>query len=245
MAAWRLEVATRSDIGCVRTNNEDALGVVAEKAFFVVADGLGGHQAGEVASNYLIQSLLRMVRSSPQPANCEAARQLLVPAITQANLEIYDMGQQNSTMTGMGTTCCALWICGHSACLVNVGDSRIYRLRDSVLEQITRDHIMDMQELHPVYTLLSGSTGRVLTRAIGGRPEIEVDFNSAPIKEKDLFLLCSDGLTDMVTGDAIRECLTSTDTVENQASQLVELAKVHGGVDNISLILVKIDGISG
>jgi serine/threonine protein phosphatase PrpC len=236
----RIELATRSDIGCVRTNNEDMAGAVPERLFVAVADGLGGHAAGEVASARLMEQLLQSVRAGDMPKSGEAAGARLTQAIEQASLTIFTTGQGDATLAGMATTCCCLWVCGDGACVAHVGDSRVYRLRNGVLEQLTNDHVVDVQQMHPFYALVSGGAGRVLTRAIGSRPEVEVEWHIYPVQDKDLFLLCSDGLSDMVSGEQIRGCLTSQESLEGQATQLVELAKRHGGIDNITLVLAQV-----
>jgi PPM family protein phosphatase len=234
---WQLEAVGLSDVGCVRANNEDAFGMVESHGLVVVADGLGGHAAGEVASSQLMDRLLSSVRSSHRPQKTAEAGQFMARVIGNASRAIYEMGQKDPALTGMGTTCCCLWICPDGVALAHVGDSRIYRLRQGVLEQLTRDHVVDLQDMHPFYSLLSGNVGRVLTRAIGSRPEVEVELATEPLQEGDLFLLCSDGLSDMVTGDQIRQCLIQDISIQKRANRLVEMAKMAGGVDNITLVL--------
>ncbi len=237
----RFRVAQRSDQGLVRNNNEDALIASPEQGLFGVCDGMGGHAAGEIAST-LASSALREQVSSCRANPGEALRE----GIELANNRIFEEQAQNPLYRGMGTTVSALWLSprGESDCwVVHVGDSRIYRKNASGLSQITIDH-------SPVYRLyqqghLSKDQMRrhphknLLDRSLGVMPMVEPDVFETQAASGDVFLVCSDGLTDELTDREIREIL-SENPLEEAAAQLVAQAKATGGRDNISLILIQI-----
>ena len=223
-------------VGKVRHNNEDSL-IVIEPETFVVADGMGGAQAGEVASQMLVETVKEFLSETP-PYN----EQILSQAILLANSKILNLARQNPNYLGMGTTATILSLDDRKAYFAHVGDSRIYRLRNNFLEQLTEDHSYvetlvrrgeitpDEARVHPMKN--------VLTQAVGVVENISVDTANFPVESGDTFLLCTDGLTNMVDDENIAKILQGA---SNPADALIDVALRAGGRDNISVIVVGVD----
>ena len=235
-----IESAGICDRGKVRRNNEDAFVADAKTAVFMVADGMGGHAAGEIASRMAVQTT----------AQCLAARnpeldqkKQLRAAICQANERVYDTQEKTPEYRGMGSTLTVLTF--NSACyyLGQVGDSRAYLLRDGRLQQLSRDHSL----VWPLYEngaitkaeIASHPRKHMLTRCIGMHPEVEVDLYSDVVQENDVFLLCSDGLTDVLTDNTIQQILVRSGmTPEKACREFLHTANDGGGPDNITAVVV-------
>lgn len=218
-----------SDVGLVRPNNEDAWAVDAERGFFLVADGLGGHQGGEIASWETVDFLVAWLSGfSGGDEVIEERQQQLIDGITEANQLVYEKAQHAPALRGMGATLCCLWFCGEKALLAHAGDSRTYRLREGRLEQLTRDHVVE------------GQAARLLTRAVGNRDELQPEVCCLDLAQGDTYLLCSDGLTDMVSARTIEAILNRPDPLQERIEQLVETAKRSGGSDNITVVGVSL-----
>ncbi len=232
-----MRYAAVSDMGRKRDANEDAF--LAEPPLFAVADGLGGHQAGEVASGRAIDIVRRRVleQDSITPGT-------LVDAVLTANRDVFLTAKANAQLEGMGTTLTTLYIRDDAAILAHVGDSRAYRLRQGVFAQLTTDHTLIQSLLdrgridpedarhHPLRT--------ALTKAVGTAPHLAVDAHEFLVEPGDLYLLCSDGLTTVVTDDDIIALLDDLNDLEAVASRLVDAANARGGPDNITIVLVEI-----
>lgn len=235
-----------SDVGCVRVNNEDAWFTSPEEALFILADGMGGHNAGEVASQEAIKSFLEVFRaekalcSSPLGA-VELAR-CVKYGLEAANRQVYAMSRHDQALEGMGTTFCALAFTEASVVVTHVGDSRIYRMRGDELQQLTTDHSLEQELLesgcYRVDEIESMGCHHVLTKAVGTQKSVEPTIVSYPIMDGDLYMLCSDGLTDMLTEEEIKSVLLSPLTIEQRVRTLVAEAKKRGGHDNVTVILV-------
>ena len=235
-----------TNVGLVRKQNEDSIAVV-EPETFIVADGMGGQAAGEVASQILIETVKNELNSTKLPWNEE----ILKAAILQANENILSEAQKHLEYQGMGTTATIMHIAEpkeaqpqittQMAYYAHIGDSRLYKLEKSGLKQLTQDHsyVEDLvrrgeiteeeAKVHPLKNLL--------TQAVGAMPDIKVDIGRFKVKNGDVFLLCTDGLTNMVNDEEIANILHST---KNPANDLIEAALNHGGKDNISVIVVGI-----
>ena len=231
------KVYQATHVGKVRKNNEDAL-IFIEPETFAVADGMGGQAAGEVASKILIDTAKNFLPTVPEPHN----EDILKKVIMKSNAAILREAANNPEYKGMGTTATILHIYKDRAYYAHVGDSRIYRLKNNILEQITQDHsyvenLVRKGEITP-------SEARVhpmknfLTQAVGAVPEVEVDTASFSVNIGDIFLLCTDGLTNMVDDKKITEILLSS---ENPAEKLIQAALDNGGADNISVIVVEVE----
>jgi serine/threonine protein phosphatase PrpC len=229
--------AFRTDTGRQRSANEDALFV--RSPVFVVADGMGGAQAGEVASKAAAEAFDRDLPDVP-------SERVLRETIEAANREIHQLAQADPSRAGMGTTITAAIVDaeGEEVCIGHVGDSRAYRLRDGRLERLTRDHslveemrrkgqITDAQaEDHPQRS--------IITRALGPEPEVEVDVQTVPAAPGDTFLLCSDGLTTMVPEARIRDALAGAASMKEAVRALVDEANRAGGRDNITALAFRL-----
>ena len=246
-------MAMLTDPGCVRDHNEDSIAFVrpgrnyqSEKGLLaIVADGMGGHQAGEYASRLAVDAISQFYYADTD----RKAPQDLLHSMQEANSRIYREAATDSSLQGMGTTATALALRQGKAYFAHVGDSRMYRLRDEVIELLTEDHTLLMALLKDgAITEEQAKTfpdRHVITRALGSHPEVEVmsPEKGIELKVDDRFILCSDGLHDLVSSDDIRRALFGR-TVQSACESLVELAKNRGGHDNISVIIVRIGGAS-
>ncbi len=235
-----------TNVGKVRKQNEDSIAVI-EPETYVVADGMGGQAAGEIASQMLIEIVTQNLKSTPLDWNEET----LKTAIIKANEAIYQKAQEHLDYQGMGTTATILHVAKpiesqpnlitQTAYYAHVGDSRLYKLENGILRQITQDHsyVEDLvrrgeiteaeARVHPLKN--------VLTQAVGAVSEVKVDTGRFKVKSGDIFLLCTDGLTNMVDDKEIAKILCST---KNPADDLINAALDHGGRDNISVIVLGI-----
>ena len=229
-----MKIACKSDIGRVRDKDEDSIivlriGSIHEsreswKLILILGDGMGGPPAGEVASylgtRILAKFLMTELLSAIKEINYSSA---LESGIKKANKEIFDYAMRTPQYRGMGTTLVAAILDNEKLYVGNVGDSRLYIINEEEIKQITEDH----------------TTGAVLTRVVGCFPDVEVDLTELTLKKEDIILMCCDGLTDMVEDNEIQRIVLESKTVEDACNNLVHLANEMGGMDNISLILVK------
>jgi|Deesub1362A_J573_1020465.scaffolds.fasta_scaffold00080_35 protein phosphatase len=226
--------------GLVRAKNEDGLCVNGEYGLFAVADGMGGHQAGEVASRLALavlnQQFQRLVDESGDVGNS------LLQAVKEANRQVFEESSRNETYNGMGTTLSACVIRGDRLFLAHVGDSRVYLVRSEEMLQLTEDHSV-IQELLNEGRIRAEDVPlhlyrNVLSRALGTEAELEVDLRQVAVRAGDRVLLCTDGLTNQVPDETIRALIESVDDPEQRVQDLLRLALDRGGTDNITLILV-------
>jgi serine/threonine protein phosphatase PrpC len=240
------DIAAVTDIGQRRQNNEDAFAVRQDLGCFLVADGMGGHAAGEVASRLATETVVDQLEAAGLPLRePEPTRRALIAAVRQANRAILDEAGRNSDLHGMGTTLTALALLagGHRACLAHVGDSRAYRLRNGRLTQLTADHTwvreqVQLGRLTPAEAR-THEAASVLTRALGTYPEPDPDVTATDILTGDTLLLCSDGLTTVLDDGAIAAILAQPAPTATLAAQLVAAANLAGGPDNITVIVLR------
>ena len=231
-----VEQAWRSDVGRQRNINEDDL--VVRAPFFAVADGMGGARAGEVASA-MAAAAFEGEADSGEPAEAQLAR-----ILREANRRIYELAIKDESHRGMGTTLTAAKVHGDEISLAHVGDSRAYVLRRGQLEQLTSDHSLvaelersgqlspEAAENHPQRS--------IITRALGPEPDVDVDTYTVAGKDGDVFLLCSDGLTSMISDEEVTSILRSADSLDDTAEALVRAANQSGGKDNITVVLFRL-----
>jgi protein phosphatase len=234
-----MEAAVRTDTGRRRRRNEDAY--VCEPPLFAIADGMGGAQAGEVASGLAAAVLA-------EPGGEERGAERVRALIEEANRRVFRRSSEDAAVSGMGTTMTVALVDPDAATIVlgHVGDSRAYRIRQGELEQLTDDHSLvgeltrsgklsrEEAETHPQRS--------VITRAVGTEPDVDVDVETIPFEPGDIFLLCSDGLTDMVSDGEILALVDGSSGLDDAARALVTAANRGGGEDNITVVLFRPDG---
>ena len=245
-----LEVVTATHPGMVRSHNEDSIAADAEIGLAVLADGMGGYNAGEVASGIAVAMISAEMKQAltgrkPEELNGERAETLVAEHAMRTNAAIYQAAQSQPQYSGMGTTLVvALWH-DNQVSVGHIGDSRLYRLRGGALEQVTRDHSLLQEQIDS--GMITKEQARysqhknLVTRAVGIDPEVEAEVHTYPAQPGDIYLLCSDGLNDMVTDEDIQLTLASLQAnLPLAAQQLVQQANDNGGRDNVSVILVRV-----
>ena len=250
----KIKSVALTDTGKVRDHNEDTIGSEPDIGLYVLADGMGGYNAGEVASGIAVKTILNLVREAYDVQDLRAVDRttglmrpsiILRDAILRANKIIHQTSKTQPQCEGMGTTVVAALYSDDKVITAHVGDSRIYRLRGDRFEQLTMDHSL-LQELvdRGFYSReeASRSTNKnYVTRALGVEPTVEVDVREFPAQRGDHYVLCSDGLSDMVEDEDIQLTIsTFSDNLETISNQLVQLSNEHGGRDNISVVLTEV-----
>jgi protein phosphatase len=233
------ESTQRTDTGRQRRGNEDSVFVRAP--LFVVADGMGGAQAGEVASRIAVE---HFQEGLPEEGTAE---ERLATVVQRANREIYDRAHDDASRAGMGTTLTAAYLDDDHVSIAHVGDSRAYLMRDGELTRLTEDHSL-VEELRKKGKLteeeaLEHPQRSIITRALGPEPEVEVDTWSYPVRSGDVVLLCSDGLTSMIPEDAVARALAKSPDLETAAARLIHEANAAGGRDNITVVLFRVEEV--
>jgi serine/threonine protein phosphatase PrpC len=243
----KLEMFCQTDVGQVRDHNEDFIRYDDGLGVAVLADGMGGLSAGEVASSMTVHLLMEtlVAYSRGKDAPTEAPIEALAEAVQQANSAVFHVSQTQPQCHGMGTTVVASLFYDNKLAVGHIGDSRLYRFRDKQLEQLTRDHSLVQEMLDK--GLVTKAEARlskkknVVTRALGVAPQVEVEVHEHATSPGDIYLLCSDGLTDLVTDEDIEASLRELGANLSVATAyLVNLANASGGKDNISIILVRV-----
>lgn len=233
---FALTAVGRTDVGRERTVNEDAFTVDECPGLYLVCDGMGGHASGQVAADLAVRTVVRTLKTGDPPPN--EAEEPLVSALKAANAAVYQRSQVDPECHGMGTTAVGIRADEHYLQLCHCGDSRCYLLRNGELVQLTRDH--SLTNLYADRPELAGTMGpaasNIIIRAVGLDPEVQVDHQTLPMVHGDLYLLCCDGLTDLVDDWMIREILTSGETLDIMADNLIRAANANGGSDNITVI---------
>lgn len=256
----RAVAAGLTDVGLQRDHNEDTFVVVPQYDLFLVADGMGGHQAGDVASKMAAESISHFFESvatedvtwpfSFDPSLSEEENRL-VTGVRIANRQIVDLGSRSADHQGMGTTIVASLFSPRRGRLyiAHVGDSRAYRVRDGKIEQITRDHSLVNDYLAAMPDMTDEQTSElpknVITRALGMQEQVQVDVGSFDARVGDLYLLCTDGLSGMVDDQELCEIVQggAPDLVQT-CRKLVNTANEHGGEDNVTAVVIRIDDVS-
>lgn len=252
--SYPLELAGLSDVGRTRSNNEDAFALVESAGLAVLADGMGGYNAGEVASQmltgFLRDELGRWLQGAGK-APGSAVRQAMAICLENANRAIFEAARDTPRYAGMGTTLVLAAFRPEGVWIGHVGDSRAYRLRGGVLSQITRDHSLLQEQIDA--GLISAEQAQfalhknLVTRAVGVEPEVELEAHLHPLQDGDLLLLCSDGLSDMVGDDELQALLDhgGNQPLSQLCTTLIEAANAHGGRDNITAVLARVGGRGG
>lgn len=236
-----------TDVGHVRKNNEDVFLNLEEYGFFALADGMGGHNAGEIAAKEAVRfvstSIEELFASSERDWNIFDLSSFNKLCIENANSWVHHLGKKKKNYAGMGTTLCTLLFHERSLIYGHVGDSRIYRFREGILEQLTDDHSLTNQLVEKGQVSKEKSLElpykNILTRAIGTQMDVEAEIHIAPVNPHDIYLMCSDGLTDQVSDAEISNILKNAKDIRSATSALVERAKEQGGLDNVTVVLVE------
>jgi serine/threonine protein phosphatase PrpC len=248
--------AAVSDRGRVRKNNEDAFWVDPDLGFFAVADGMGGHAAGEIASRLALDTLRKAIAESRQNRDTDFSPNqtallsppstLLVNGIRLANQAVFQSSQEKEEYRGMGTTVVALYLSDSSSVVAHVGDSRLYRIRGRRIDQVTEDHSLVWEQyregLLSKEALSSSSLKNIVTRALGMNSTVDVDVQEIDLQKGDLLILCSDGLSDLVQDEELMDTVLGACGDLNRACRdLTQLANQRGGKDNITTLIIQIE----
>lgn len=250
----KIRYAAKTDVGMKRTHNEDYFSLIEDEQLFLVADGMGGHASGEVASKMAAETIGEFYQRTREDEDAtwpyKMDRSLsyienrLVCGIKLANLRIFETSNRDLRYKGMGTTIVSTLISGDKIYVGHVGDSRVYRVREGGIQQLTRDHSLleDYKEAKPDMTEEEERNfphKNVITRALGMRETVQVDIRSHQIKSGDVYILCSDGLSGMVVDDQICQIASNAKSLERAVAELVDAANRNGGTDNVTTLLLQ------
>lgn len=241
-----MKITGKTDKGIVRSRNEDAFeyGVLADgTAWAVVCDGMGGVHGGKIASSAAIEMVSKKIKKCYNVAmSVSSLENLLLSAITTANVDVFDRGVYDKDLSGMGTTIVAAIIKNKEACIAHVGDSRAYIIRNNTIEQVTKDHSLAQQMLDNgqiTYDEFENHPRKnIITRAMGVGEEIDIEFDYVCVNENEALLLCSDGLSGPVGKDKLLQIYQQTD-FEELAEKYIDQANNNGGNDNITVVIMK------
>lgn len=251
----RIEVAGETNVGMKRTHNEDTYSIIKEENLFIVCDGMGGHASGEVASQMAVETLkafFRETRDDPEltwPYKMDRSRRYeenrLITGIKLANLKIHQSAKRESKYNGMGTTIVGAFFVDEGVYLTHVGDSRIYRIRDEVIEQATEDHSLlndyiKMKKLTPE-EIENFPHKNVIVRALGMKESVKVDSFFETPRPGDVYLLCSDGLSgEMSDAEMLETYVANSANLQTACHMLIDRACRNGGHDNITVVLIRV-----
>jgi protein phosphatase len=242
----RLVFAARTDVGMIRSGNEDyyVTEAQADRGLFVVADGMGGHAAGEVASEMAGETVKLELNGVAKNLDDPSAAQRLTDALRKANRNIHDRTMTEVDKQGMGTTASVLLLSPTKYLIGQVGDSRVYLLRDGALVQLTKDHSYVQEQVDAGFLTPEQARyhpySNVITRCVGASPDVEPDIYQGEVKLGDIFLVASDGLTGMVDDRRLQMLLMSRAEPERKVHSLISEANGRGGLDNITAIVVQV-----
>ena len=249
----RIRYAAKTDVGMKRTHNEDYFSLMEDEQLFIVADGMGGHSSGEVASRMAAETVSEFYqRTKDEEAtwpykmdrSLSYIENRLACGIKLANYKIYEAASRDIRFKGMGTTIVTCLISGDKIYVAHVGDSRCYRVRDNKIQQITRDHSLleDYKDAKPDMTEEEERNfphKNVITRALGMRDSVQVDIVTHQVSDADVYLLCSDGLSGMVDDEGLNRIMQEAPDLEHAVAELVDHANRAGGTDNITTLVLE------
>ena len=248
----KIKYAAKTDVGMKRTHNEDYFSLMEDEQLFIVADGMGGHSSGEVASRMAAETVSEFYqRTKDEEATwpykmdrgLSYIENRLVCGVKLANYKIYEAASKDIRYKGMGTTLVTCLVSGDKIYIAHVGDSRLYRFRADALQQVTRDHSLleDYKDAKPDMTEEEERNfphKNVITRALGMRDTVQVDVKTEDVMDGDIYCLCSDGLSGMVTDEHLEKIIATTDDLEQMVSEQVDQANRAGGVDNVTTLVI-------
>lgn len=255
MVAYTMQFKVQSfgqtNKGLVRQNNEDSWDQLPEHNFYVIADGMGGHQAGEVASSEAVSAICKIIRkqlSEIKKLSLKEMREIIYQAIEEVNQVVYQLASTSDELKGMGTTLCCICFQEDGLVYGHVGDSRLYRLRKGKLKLLTKDHSLlgEMLDLGQIEEsqVAEFQYKNILTKAIGTESFISPTVYVGDLDDSDIYLLCTDGLTDLLSREEMELILNSSDSLQESARILIDEANQRGGHDNITVLLAQIQKIN-
>ncbi|MFK5926317.1 MAG: Stp1/IreP family PP2C-type Ser/Thr phosphatase [Desulfuromusa sp.] len=237
----KLQACAKTDIGLTRSNNEDLFFVDKNQGLFIVADGMGGHAAGEIASQIAVGTVCRSLQTSDGNNPLEQLKK----AIEEANQTVEKAANNNSAWEGMGTTLTVLLLHQRRAFLAHIGDSRAYCFHNNRLQQLSDDHSLLAEQLRlgmiSSEEVQNSNLGNILLQAIGISSDLDICLKHFPVTAGERFLLCSDGLSDMLTDAEIEQILKETKELNTICDLLIDKTIAAGGKDNITVVMVQID----
>lgn len=251
-----VQVAARTDVGCVRANNEDNVGYDVACGVYVVCDGMGGQAAGEVASQLAVETVLDYFRRFSGQGHFPAIGEkfddispgasALASAVQAAGIRIFQQALEHPEREGgMGSTIAAVLLHESKASVAHVGDSRVYLLRDGSMRQLTADHSLVMERVRRGLMTQEeaerSNMQNIITRALGSEPSVEPDVQDVDIQSGDVFLLATDGLTKLVKDDSLRAIISESENLDKAADSLIVAAREAGGDDNITCLVVRVE----
>lgn len=235
--------AGRTDVGVVRSDNEDNYLMVPDDGVYIVADGMGGHAAGEIASEMAVRIIARELRDIPREDEKVAAEKMR-DAIRHANQQIFQRTIEEQDKRGMGTTATVMLILDSRYLIGHVGDSRAYMLRENQFVQLTKDHSYVQEQVDAGYLTPEQARvhpySNVITRCVGANDDVMPDVYAGVMHKDDLYLLASDGLTGMLEDHELQEILQNGSDLETSVGQMIEKANGRGGLDNITVVVVRV-----
>ncbi len=255
MRNMRVRFAGETDVGMKRQHNEDSIHLPDDERLAIVADGMGGHASGEVASRMAVETVVEHFRSSAEdheitwPYKLDrqpgSDRNRLVTAVKLANMKIWDAARKNEEQHGMGTTIVAASFLDDKVLIAHVGDSRVYRIRDGVIEQLTEDHSL-LNDYIKMKKLSANEVGNfqhknVIVRALGMKESVQVDTQIDSPSVGDIYILCSDGLSGMINDSQLGAIAAGEIDLDKAAERLIRVANENGGVDNITVVLARLE----
>ena len=239
-----MDFFAKTDKGRKRRMNQDYVFATSKPVgglpnLFLLADGMGGHKAGDFASRFAVEEFKKYISEAPKDIT---SVQLIQNAISSVNERLYKLSMEDENYSGMGTTLVSAFIDDNVITVSNIGDSRAYIIHGNTIKQITRDHSY-VEEMVRRGFMRRGSqdylnSRNIITRAVGIEPRVAADFFEVELSEGDYFLMCSDGLSNMADNESIRNIVRERNSVENKVQALIDIANINGGKDNIGIVLV-------
>jgi protein phosphatase len=245
---YTIEAFGLSDLGLIRENNEDVWAIDCKENIFLLADGMGGHSAGEIAAKETVEKLRDLIRTRlgkrKAQKNIQRIRELIYEIIREANSAVYQQSRKEEGQRGMGTTLCCVYFHENRFVLAHVGDSRIYHWRGNNLRLLTQDHslvceLMELGELN-ARQAREYAHRNIITKAVGTEPEIDPAVSDCDLAVGDQVMMCSDGLTDHLARDEIERIMNESPSIQESAQRMIDAANQRGGNDNITVVLMKV-----
>jgi protein phosphatase len=255
MDGMRVRFAGETDVGMKRTHNEDYLYLPDEERLIMVADGMGGHASGDLASRLAVDTIVEFFRATAEEPDVtwpfmvdrdnRQHENRLITGVKLANLKIFEAAQRNTRFRGMGTTIVSCFFCENQVLVAHVGDSRVYMIREGKMKQITEDHSL-LNDYIKMKRITPDEVDRfphknVIVRALGMKETVAVDVIRGDPEVGDIYLLCSDGLSGMITDEDMQSEVESEKDLDRCCEKLIELANAAGGTDNITVALARVE----